>query len=71
MHGGASSGPRTADGRKWIAAAHFKHGRRRRSVIAEQKRHNRIGKEIDAEIAAIEREAIVRGWLAKGWKELL
>lgn len=71
MHGGASTGPRTAEGRQRIAAAHFKHGRRRRSVIADQKQRNKIGREINAEVAAIEREAIVRGWLAKGWKELL
>ena len=69
MHGGASTGPRTAEGRKRIAAAHFKHGRRLRSVIAEQIRRNPIGREINAEVAAIEREAIVRGWLAKGCSE--
>ena len=71
MHGGASTGPRTAEGRERIAAAHFKHGRRRRSVIAEQIRRNRIGREINTEIAEIEREAIVRGWLAKDWKEFI
>ena len=57
--------------RERIAAAHDKHGQRRRPVIAEQKQRNKIGREINAEVAAIEREAIVRGWLAKGWKELL
>mgnify|MGYP004045259263 CR=1 FL=1 len=71
MYGDASTGPRTAEGRERIAAAHFKHGRRRRSVIAEQIRRNRIGREINTEIAEIEREAIVRGWLAKDWKELI
>ena len=71
MHGGASTGPRTAEGRERIAAAHLKHGRRRRSLIAERKRCNQIGREIQAEIDALEREAIKRGWLAKGWESPL
>ena len=68
MHGGASTGPRTPDGRQRIAAAHLRHGRRRRSVIAEQKRRNRIGREIQAEIEAIEADAVARGWLKKNWQ---
>ena len=30
-----------------------------------------FGRETNAEIAKIEREAIARGWLAKDWKELV
>ena len=71
MHGGASIGPCTAGGRQRIAAAHVKHGKRRRVLIAEQKRRNQTGREIDAEIAEIERAAIVQGWLAKDWKALI
>ncbi len=51
-----------------IAATHLRHGRRRRSVIAEQKRSNRIGREIQAEIEAIEADAVARGWLKKNWQ---
>ncbi len=42
----------------------------RRPVIADQNRRNRIGKEINAEIAEIVQGAIVWGWLAEDWKEL-
>jgi len=68
MHGGASTGPRTAEGRERISAAHLKHGNRRRALIAERARRNQIGREIQAEIDALEREAIKRGWLKKDWK---
>ena len=70
MHGGASTGPRTRQGRERIAAAHLKHGKRRRALIAEHKRRNEIGREIQAEIDALEREAIKRGWLKKDWKKM-
>ena len=70
MHGGASTGPRTRQGRERIAAAHLKHGKRRRALIAERKRRNEIGRKIQMEIDAIEKAAIKRGWLAKDWKRM-
>lgn len=35
LHGGRSTGPRTPDGKARVAAAHFKHGRRRRILRVE------------------------------------
>ena len=37
LHGGASTGPKTAEGRARIAAAQFKHGNRSKAVIAAQR----------------------------------
>ena len=33
LHGGLSSGPRTAEGRARIAAAHYRHGRRSKRFV--------------------------------------
>ena len=33
LHGGLSSGPKTAEGRARIAAAHYKHGRRSKKFV--------------------------------------
>ena len=33
LHGGLSTGPRTAEGRARIAAAHFRHGRRSKKFV--------------------------------------
>lgn len=35
LHGGKSTGPRTPDGKARVAAAHYKHGNRRRILRAE------------------------------------
>ena len=70
MHGGTSTGPRTAEGRERIAAVHFKHGKRRRALIAERKRCSDIGREIQMEIDAIEKAAIAHGWLTKDWSQM-
>jgi hypothetical protein len=37
LHGGASTGPRTAEGRARIAAAQFKHGKRSKAFVAAQR----------------------------------
>ena len=37
LHGGKSTGPRTAEGRARIAAAQFKHGNRSKAAIAAQR----------------------------------
>jgi hypothetical protein len=35
LHGGLSTGPRTAEGKARIATAHWKHGRRSKALIEE------------------------------------
>mgnify|MGYP006441491615 CR=1 FL=1 len=35
MHGGKSTGPRTAEGKARVAAAHTKHGRRSKAHVAK------------------------------------
>ena len=38
LHGGLSTGPRTAEGRARIAAAHYKHGRRSKAFVETRKK---------------------------------
>ena len=54
LHGGLSTGPRTAEGRARIAAAHFKHGRRSKRFVEQRKK-------IWAELRAIERRMRMDG----------
>ena len=37
MHGGKSTGPRTAEGKARAAAAHWKHGRRSKAYVDARK----------------------------------
>lgn len=67
LHGGASTGPKTAEGRARIAAAQFKHGNRSKAAIAAQRAKNAKGKAINRELKAIEATAINDGLLPRGW----
>jgi hypothetical protein len=68
MHGGKSTGARTAEGRAKLRALHLKHGRSTTEAKAEAKRRAQVGREIRAELRDIEREAIAGGVLARGWR---
>ena len=69
-HGGKSTGARTAAGLARIAAAQLKHGRLTKEARAEAKRRSQIGRQVRAELRAIEKEAIVMGLLAQDWRQL-
>ena len=69
-HGGRSTGPRTAEGRARIAAAHTTHGRQTKEARAETKRRAQLGREIRAEVRAIEKELIATGLLDRNWRDL-
>ena len=70
-HGGASTGPRTEEGRARIAAAQTKHGRLTKEKRAEAKRNAEVGRQIRAELAAIEAWALDLGYVDKDWREQL
>ena len=71
LHGGASTGPRTDEGRARIAAAQFKHGKRSKTFVAAQRAKNAKGKAINRELKAIEAGAINDGLLPRGWAKAL
>ena len=70
-HGGASTGPRTEEGRARIAAAQTKHGQLTKEKLAEAKQNAAVGRQIRAELAKIEAWAVGRGHLEKDWREKL
>ena len=55
LHGGLSTGPRTAEGKARIAAAHYKHGRRSRAFIETRKTIWLEIRRIEKELRAIGR----------------
>ena len=69
VHGGASTGPRTEEGRARIAAAKTTHGRLTRAAKEAAKRRAEIGRAIRKELRTIERELIAEGLLAKAWRD--
>ena len=69
LHGGKSTGPKTAEGRARIAAAQFKHGNRSKAAIAAQRARAARGRAIRAELAALEAEVIREGLLQSNWRD--
>jgi hypothetical protein len=69
LHGGASTGPRTEEGRARIAAAQFKHGRRSTAFAEAQRARNAKGRAIKHELKSIEAAAIHEGLLPEGWQK--
>ena len=69
-HGGCATGALTAAGLARIAAAQLRHGRLTKEACAEAKRRAQVGREIRAELRAIEKELVAEGLLAKDWREM-
>ena len=59
LHGGASTGPKTAEGRARIAAAQFKHGKRSKAFVAAQRAKNAKGKAINRELKSLEALSLI------------
>ena len=68
LHGGKSTGPRSAEGRARIAAAQFKHGNRSKAAIAAQRAKAARGRAIRAELATLEDQVIKEGLLPSNWR---
>jgi len=68
LHGGASTGPKTAEGRARIAATHYKHGRRSKAFTAALRAKNAKGKAIKRELKSIETQLVFDGLLPKRWE---
>ena len=71
VHGGASTGPRTAEGRARIAAAQIKHGRLTKEARAEAKERAKVGRQLRAELREIERWALDLGLLYRDWRKFI
>ena len=69
LHGGASTGPRTADGRARISAANLRHGKFTKDKIEKRRASAARGWEIRRELRQMERELIANGLLDKHWRD--
>ena len=69
LHGGASTGPRTEDGLKRLAASKTKHGRYTKIEKAKANARAQIGREIWKELKEIENWCIEHGHLKKNWRK--
>ena len=68
LHGGASTGPRTEDGRTRISAANMRHGKFTKEKLNEQKTNAAAGRAIRKELCQIERELIAGRLIDKHWR---
>ena len=68
IHGGASTGPRTEDGRARISAANLRHGKYTKDKIVKRRENAAKGREIRKELRQMERELIADGLLDKHWR---
>ena len=66
--GGASTGPRTEEGRARLAALHTTHGRLTKEKRAEAKRRAEVRRQINAEVRAIEAWVVSEGLLDRDWR---
>ena len=69
LHGGASTGPRTKEGRARIAEANLRHGKFTKDKLKKQRMNAAKGREISKELRQIERELIAGGMLDKRWRD--
>ena len=69
VHGGASTGPRTEEGRARIAEANLRHGRYTKDKLEKRRMNAAKGRKIRKELRQLERELIEQGDLTKSWRK--
>ena len=69
LHGGASTGPRTKDGLQRLTAARTTHGKYTKEKRAAAKRFAEQGRQMRAELAALEEWFVDHGHLDKKWRD--
>ena len=69
LHGGRSTGPRTAEGITRLAASKTTHGRTTAAERAKARHRSKVGREVMRELKDIEQWALDQGHLAKDWRD--
>ena len=69
LHGGASTGPRTLDGRERISQVNMRHGKYTKDKLEKQRENAALGREINKELRQMERDLIAGGLLDKHWRD--
>ena len=71
LHGGRSTGPRTADGIARLAMSKTTHGRATKAERAKAKHRAVVGRQVMRELKEIEQWALDQGHLTKDWRDKL
>ena len=61
LHGGASTGPLSAEGLKRISDANFRHGNSTKAKIQAKRYAAKVGRKVNAELKKIEQRLITSG----------
>ena len=69
LHGGASTGAKTSEGRKRISQANIRHGKYMKETLEKQRMNAAIGRAIRKEIRQIEQGLVKEGILARDWRQ--
>jgi hypothetical protein len=69
LHGGASNGPRTAEGLARLTEARTKHGRYTKDKRAVAKQRAEVGRQMRAELKELEAWFVDQGHLDKKWQD--
>ena len=69
LHGGASTGAKTEEGRARISVANLRHGKFTKDKLERRKANAANGREIRKELRQMERELIAGGLLGKQWRD--
>jgi len=69
LHGGASTGLKTKEGRARISDANLRHGRYTKDKLEKRRENAAQGRAIKKELRQIERELIEQGDLTKSWRK--
>lgn len=68
LHGGASTGPRTEEGRVRLTESKIKHGKFTQEKRADAKRRAEQGRQMRAELKELEAWFVDHGHLDKNWR---
>ena len=68
LHGGASTGPRSEEGRKLISQANLRHGKYTKNKLEKQRENAAKGRVIRKELHQIEKGLVKEGVLARNWR---
>jgi len=69
LHGGASTGPKTIEGRARISLANLRHGKYTKDKLERKRQNAAKGQAIRKELRQLERELIATGLLDKHWRD--
>ena len=69
LHGGASTGAKTEEGRARISAANLRYGNFTKDKLEKQRKNAATGRKVRAEIKLIEASLIEQGVLDRNWRK--